>query len=200
MNATETSHRGDAEAQREQFRQEQSKHTKEWLEQRVWDLCDDIGKGYNQLDKLSDAEVVQYARGKSDVLEAIGERFECDSLQIRTKVDGALGERYHRANSPAGNFKRRLFGNLAMEIRAKRVAMLDAYESLDYAQYSGWRKRVWSIERKGYTLEEAAEFTQLQHELNAIWSLSSWLLNSNYWRQKNWEARKPKPEVLPQAA
>jgi hypothetical protein len=42
----------------------------------------------------------------------------------------------------------------------------------------------------GVPQEEYAEFNQLQHELNAIWALSSWLLNSEHWRNENWQRRK----------
>lgn len=176
---------------REQFRTEQAKQVKTWIEQRVWDLCDDISKGYNSLKDYSDAEVCAYARGVLHSLEWMGERFECDAVAMRTLVDGALGERYHRTNSPAGKLHRRLFAKLITQIRAKRVAMVDNYESLDYrGEYEVWRKRVWAIERVGVPQEEYAEFNQLRHELNAIWALSSWLLNSGHWRNENWQRRK----------
>ena len=180
------------EEQREQLRGQQAHQMRKWVEQRVWDLCDDISNsnGYNQFDKLSDSEVMQYARGAMHNLEAIRERFECSELRIRTLIDGALGERYHRTQSGAGKFKRRLFGNLAGEIRAHRVAMLDQYVTFDYAQWTVWRKRVLAIERKGYEREEWEEFQQLQNELNALYSLSSWLVGCQSWRENNWEWRK----------
>jgi hypothetical protein len=62
---------------------------------------------------------------------------------------------------------------------------------LDYrGEYEVWRKRVWAIERAGVPQDEYDEFNQLQHELNAIWLLSSWLLNSEHWRHENWQRRK----------
>ena len=181
------------EEQREQFRAQQSHQMHAWVEQRVWDLCDDIGKGYNQLDKLSDGEVMHYARGVMNTLESILERFECKELRIRTLVDGALGERHHRKYGEGGHYRasyrRRLFANLAVEIRRRRVAMLDHYETFNYPEWEGWRKRVWAIERKGVEREEWQEFERLQHELNALYSLQSWLSCSEHWREKNWAWR-----------
>lgn len=180
------------EAQREQVRETQAHQMHEWVEQRVWDLCDDIGNGYNQLDKLSDGEVMQYARGAMHSLEAILERFECKELRIRTLIDGALGERCLRAiraGRRSHDFKRRMFGNLAAEIRAHRIAMIDDAATFNYPLWESWRKRVWAIERKGVEQADWEEFQQLQHELNALSSLSNWLVGCKSWRDKNWAWR-----------
>jgi hypothetical protein len=181
------------EAQREEFREQERKRLKIWIEDRIWDLADDIGLGYNQLDKLSDAEVVAYARGQRNVLSALAEREEVDLHydSCLAQIEGALGERFRRTNSPSGKLKRRLFDKLITQIRDKRIAMLDRYESLNYrGEYEVWRKRVWAIERAGVPAEEYQEFDRLRHELAAVWSLASHLMGSKHWLEKNWEARK----------
>lgn len=196
-----------SEAQRKQFRSQQAHQTHTWVEQRVWDLCDDItGRGCTTLEKLSDAEIAAYARGVLSTLEVILERFDCKELRLRTLIDGAMGERHHRRHAGQtsyGSFgyQRRMFANLAIEIREHRVAMVDRFETFDYPRWESWRKRVWAIERKGVEPGEWEEFERLQHELNALRSLCDWLTDSEHWRRKNWEwrntQRSPSPQPSP---
>lgn len=180
------------ESQRVQFDAQQTYQMEKWVEQQVWDLCDDItGRGCTTLGKLSDGEIAAYARGVRNTLNSVLERFRCKDFPIQTLIDGALGERHHRRSGHGQTgYHRRLFGNLAWEIRELRVAMLDSFVTFDYPKWETWRKRVWAIERKGVERGEWEEFELLQHELNALSSLSSWLVKSDYWRDKNWEWRK----------
>lgn len=174
------------------WREEQARQIHQWAEQQAWDLCDDIaGRGATELAKISVAEIKAYARGMRNALAAVLERFECKDLALQTLIDGALGERRHRQEAgQTPDYDRRLFGNLAAEIRAHRVAMLDDAVTFDYPRWSAWQKRVWAIERQAVRREEWDEFERLQHELKALWSLSAWLIGCEHWRQKNWEWRK----------
>jgi len=181
------------EAQREQVRETQAHQMHQWVEQRVWDLCDAIGKGYDQLDKASDAEIEAYARGVRNTLDSVLERFACKELRLTTLIDGALGERHYRKYGARGHhragYQRRMFGNLALEIRAHRIAMIDDAETFNYPLWATWRKRVWAIERKGVEQRDWEEFERLQHEVNALMSLSNWLVGCKSWREKNWAWR-----------
>lgn len=183
------------EAQRELVRAQQADTVRQWMEQRAWDLCDDIaGRGCTDLAKLSDTEIAAYARGVRNTLGDLLERFECKELRLQTLVHGALGERHQRRYGTGGHhragYERRRFGNLAIEIRMHRIAMLDDAVTFNYPLWESWRKRVWAIERQGVAREEWEEFERLQHELNALMSLSHWLVGGESWRQKNWAWRK----------
>lgn len=189
------------EAQREAVRLQQARRMRQWVEERVWELCDDVaGRGCTTLEKFSDAEIAAYVRGVRHTLYAVLERWECQDLAILTLVDGALGERHHRRYSTGAynprseyartGYARRMFGNLVLEIRAHRVAMLDEHVTFDYPRWSAWQKRVWAIERKGVEREHWDEFGRLQHELKALMSLSNRLVSCEDWRNKNWAWRK----------
>ena len=180
------------ETAKETWRAEQAKQIHAWAVQQVWDLCDDIaGRGATDIGKMCHAEVKAYARGQKNTLHAILERFEGGDLAIQTMIDGALGElTYRQESGRTPDYERRMFGNLAAEIRAHRVAMIDDAVTFDYPRWSGWQKKLWSIERKGVAQGEWDEFQRLQHELAALWSLSDWLLGSDEWRRRNWEGRK----------
>lgn len=179
------------EAAKEAWREEQAKSIRNWVEDLVWDLCDDIsGRGATAMAQMCNAEIKAYARGQKNMLYAVLERFEGKDIAIQTLIDGALGERTYRQESGrTPDYARRLFGNLAADIRAHRVAMQDHAETFDYPRWSGWQKRVWSIARKGVEQSDWEEFQRLQHELAALWSLSARLITSDDWRRKNWEWR-----------
>lgn len=182
------------EGQRDRVHVDQAHAMHKWVEQQAWNLCDDItGRGCSTLERLSDEEMAARARGVRNTLESILERFDAGGgeLRLQTLIDGAFGERYQRKHGERGTgYKRRLFGNIAKEIRAHRIAILDRYETSDYPLWESWRKRVWAIERKGVDREQWEEFQRLQHELEALRSLSCWLLHSEHWRNQNWEWRK----------
>lgn len=188
--------------QREALRAEDARRMKARIEDRLYELADDIGRGYNRMKDWSDAEVVAYANGVRHSLEWLAELHECaESPGAFLQIQGALGERYRRTNSPAGKLKRRLFQNLIDVIRDKRIAMLDRYESLDYAtEFKVWQARVWALERKGIAREEWDEFNMLQRELRAVWELSHHLITLPHWTAENWKRRSPQPQEAQVAA
>jgi len=180
--------------QREQFRQENSRRVRTWIEDKLYDLADDIGRGYNQLHKLADAEVESYARGMRQALESLAEREGCGDIPAFVQIHGALGERWQRADLAAGSgrhaLKRKLFDRLIEQIRNKRIAMVDQFESFAYAtEFRPLQRRVWAIERKGVEREEWDEFQIVQRELRALWELSHRLVGSRYWLNENWKRR-----------
>jgi hypothetical protein len=187
-----------SEGQRKQLREQQARQVQDWVEQRVWDLCDDLaGRGCTTLQRLSDRELAAYARGVKNTLHDVLERFEGKDISIQTLIDGALGEADFRKcgdirGTPGArlfSYRRLKFWNLALQIRAHRVALLDAGETFDYPRWRGWQKEVWAIERRRVAREEWEEFERLHHELKAVWALSSWLISCESWRDKNWKWR-----------
>ncbi len=196
-----------SEDQREALRVEQTKRIQSWIEERVYDLADDIGsvgRGYNRLKNYSDLEVEAYASAFRDALESLGEREGCGAIPAFVQIYGALGERFHRQDLALGKrrhtLKRRLFDKLIVMIRNKRIAMLDNFESFEYSEFRPLQSRVWALERKGIEREEWDEFQLLQRELRALWELQSHLILSKHWTSENWKRRKaaltPDPSPL----
>lgn len=164
------------------------------LVRQVFDYTAEIGDPDNSstgspLSTPDQAAIKTAAYGMRRVLESVGEHFAIsyDTLHFE-QFDGALGERFHRVSKGCAAFASRALNNLVREIRAKRLAMQDQYDMLEYSDWLTWKKKLEKISRQEKPDREAedAHWRECQTVRTELAALNE--LQHEHVRDKSWFA------------